>query len=103
MKENDEGDAQARVDETQSGSEGIERLGDHDAAADSGGNFAGQIVFDQRVARGVAPTEIEDGAEDENVEPVGEKGGTVIEEFGEEFGGDGKQGYSKKERASGSR
>ena len=56
LKENDEGDAEARVEETQSGSEGVERLGDQYAAADGGGNFAGQIVFDQGIARGVAPT-----------------------------------------------
>ena len=47
LDQHDEGDAPARVDDTEERPQGVERLRDFDAAADGCGNVEADIIFDQ--------------------------------------------------------
>lgn len=83
LDEDYRGDSPIRVDEAEDGACGIEGLGDDDAADYGGMDFGWEIVGEEMGASGVAPAPVEEESEDEDVAPIDEEGGTVVDEFGE--------------------
>jgi len=72
-------------------------LGDDDAADDSGVDFGREIVGEEMGAGGVTPTPIKCESEEENVAPIGEQRGAVVDEFGEKRCGKWSETYGAEE------
>jgi hypothetical protein len=86
LNEDNSRDAVVGVEEAEGGAGGVEGLCDHDAADDRGMNLQGDVFGEKMRVRGVAPTPVQDRAEQQDVDPVGEKRNTVVDELGEQRG-----------------
>ena len=82
LDENDCGDGVVRVDEAEGGAGGVEGLGDYDAADYGGVDFLREVVGEQFVAGGVGPAPEESESEEENVAPIDQERGAVVDELG---------------------
>ncbi len=83
LDEDDGGDGIVGVEEAEGGAGGVEGLGDYDAADYGGVDFRREIVGEQVSAGGVAPTPKECESEEEDIAPIDEERGAVVDEFGE--------------------
>lgn len=92
LDQDDEGDAVVQVEEAKERAKSAEGLACENAAADGGRDVSGDVLTKQLVAGGTAPAEVEDQAEKENVGPVSDEGGAVLDELREQAGGKGHQG-----------
>ena len=86
MHQNDGGDAPIGVNEAERGADSVKSLGDADAAYHGFVNFGGNIVVEQASANRVTPAPIQGNAEQQNVAPVDQKRGAVVDVFGQECG-----------------
>jgi len=66
-------------------------LGDYDAADYGGVDFGWGVVGYEVVAGGVAPAPVEGESEQDDVAPIDEKRGAVVDELGQERGGKGRE------------
>jgi len=92
LDDEDEADAPVGADDAEGGSEGVEALGEDDAAAEGAADLEGNVVFEEVVAGGVAPTDVEEESGEEDVKPVDEEGGAVDDELGQQLGREGHEG-----------
>jgi hypothetical protein len=66
-------------------------LGDYDAAGYGGVDFRRGVVGEEVVTRGVAPAPVEGESEEEDVAPIDEKRGAVVDELGQQGRGEGRE------------
>src|SRR5271157_736179 len=76
------GDAPACTDETQQGASCVKRLSDDHAAANGRANLGRCVFADEAVPDGIAPTDVEQRARQEDVQPVSEQGRAIGDEVG---------------------
>jgi len=82
LDEDYRGDAVVGVEEAEGGAGGVEGLGDYDAADYGGVDFLREVVGEQFVAGGVGPAPEESESEEENVAPIDQERGAVVDELG---------------------
>ena len=91
------GDGVVGVDEAEGGAGGVEGLGDYDAADYGGVDFGRKVVDEEMGAGGVAPAPKECESEEEDVAPIDEERGAVVDEFGEQRCGEWSEGDDAEE------
>jgi hypothetical protein len=91
LDEDDRGDGIVGVDEAEGGAGSIEGLGYGDAADDCEVDLRRKVVDEEMGAGGVAPAPVEDEAEEEDVAPVDQECGAIVDEFGEEGCGEWRE------------
>ena len=79
------------VEEAERGAGGVEGLRDDDAADYCGMDFWRDFVGEKVGAGGVAPAPVERQAKEEDVAPVDQERGAVVDEFGEQGCGEGRE------------
>lgn len=84
LDQDDGSDRTVWVDETQGGAAGVEGLRDDNAADDGGVDFRREIVDQEMGARGVAPAPVKCESEQQDVAPIDEERGAVVDELGEQ-------------------
>jgi hypothetical protein len=80
----DRRDSPISADKTKSGTAGIERLSDDDAADDGGMNLVWDILRQQAGASGVAPAPVKCYAQQNDIEPIDQKRNPITDEFGKQ-------------------
>lgn len=76
------GYAVVSVDEAKGRAGGVEGLGNYDAADYGGVDFGGEVVVDEMGTGGVVPAPQQGESEEENVAPVDQECGAVVDECG---------------------
>ena len=76
---------------------GVESLRDDDAADYGGVDFGRDVVGEELCAGGVAPAPIKHQSEEQDVAPVDQERGAVVDEFGEQRCGEWREGDGAEE------
>ncbi len=66
-------------------------MGNGDAANDCGMDFRREIVYEEVGASGVAPAPVKHEAEEEDIAPVDQERGAIVDEFGEQGCGERRE------------
>jgi hypothetical protein len=90
-------DAKVGAENAEERAERIESLTDDNASADGGAGREDEIILDELGTRGPAPGGIQEKAKDQDVRPVDEERGAVLDVVGQEPGGKGQHRDGEKE------
>jgi hypothetical protein len=85
LNQHDQTDPKRHVDETRKRADGVERLRHDDASPDRARDIADRFLPDELRSFGVGPCGVEERAEDNDIDPIDEKGRAVREEIGQDL------------------